>query len=251
MAGFKVLGGDFGSGQGLLMPGQLSLPREKVPLSKLQSIAIATQESQKKLLGTAAMGAAGLLLLGPLGAIGGMLVGGQKTNITFLGTLDDGRSFVAMCDIKLFSELQGYAATAASKRAKVTQAVNASVDKLSTQAPPDGVYSNMSRMFAAMGWEVTKLIKSAGSGFSLLHATTAEQSIMLAVHNAALDVYNIGLIVKATEMHDPKALVVAVGRSISGDAKRVASERTILIGVYADAPALIEAALVGRTEIKS
>jgi hypothetical protein len=123
MAGFKVHSGDFGSGQGSLLLGQLSLPRETVPLSKLQSIAIATQESQKKLLGTAAMGAAGLLLLGPLGAIGGMLLGGNKTNVTFVGTLDDGRSFVATCDVKLFSALQGHAATAASTRAEVVNTV--------------------------------------------------------------------------------------------------------------------------------
>lgn len=251
MAGFKVLGGDFGSGQGSLLLGQLSLPRETVPLSKLQSIAIATQESQKKLLGTAAMGAAGLLLLGPLGAIGGMLLGGNKNNVTFVGTLDDGRSFVATCDVKLFSALQGHAATAASARAEVVNTVSKAVDLAPAPVMLDDVYGNMSQMFVAMGWTVTELPKSPGSRFSVLHAATAGQSISLAVHTAALDGYSVGLIMTAIEKYDPAAIAVLVGRSLSSDAKRAAKESRISIGVYADMHELVEAALAGRIEIKS
>ena len=251
MAGFKVHGGDFGSGQGLLMFGQLSLPRQTVPLSKLVSIAIANQESQKKLLGTAAMGAAGLLVLGPLGAIGGMLLGGNKTNVTFVGTLDDGQSFVATCDAKLFSKLQGHAATAASARAKIVNTESKSLDQAPAPVTLDNVYGYMSRMFVAMDWTVTELPKGLGSRFSILHAATAGRSISLGVHTAALDGYNLGLMVRASEAFDSGALIVAVGRTLSSDAKRAARESKISIGVYADTHDLVDAALVGRAEIKS
>ena len=251
MASFKVHGGDFGSGQGLLMFGQLSLPRQTVALSKLVSIAIATQESQKKLLGTAAMGAAGLLVLGPLGAIGGMLLGGNKTTVTFVGTFDDGQSFVATCDVKLFSKLQGHAANAASARATVVNTESKSLDKAPALATLDDVYGNMSRMFVAMGWTVTELPKGLGSRFSVLHAATAGRSISLGVHTAALDSYNVGLMVRAATMQDAGAVAIAVGRSISSDAKLAARECKISIGVYADTHDLVDAALVGRAEIKS
>ena len=49
-----------------------------IDLNSVTTIEIITEENKKKVAGTMAGGAAGLLLLGPLGAIGGLLLGGNK-----------------------------------------------------------------------------------------------------------------------------------------------------------------------------
>ncbi len=54
----------------------------------------------KKLAGTAGWGVVGLVALGPLGAIGGMLLGGNKKEVSFTAELDDGRRFMAVTDSK-------------------------------------------------------------------------------------------------------------------------------------------------------
>ncbi len=54
----------------------------------------------KKLAATAGWGFVGLVALGPLGAIGGMLPGGNKKQVSFTAELDDGRKFMAVTDSK-------------------------------------------------------------------------------------------------------------------------------------------------------
>lgn len=125
MASFKVHGGDFKAGNGSLMLGQISLPKdgrlgaETMPANLLISVEVATQENQKKFLGTVGGGAIGLALLGPLGAIGGMLLGGNKTSVTFVGTLRDDRTFVASADASTFAKLKAIATKASAERARI------------------------------------------------------------------------------------------------------------------------------------
>lgn len=69
------------------------------------SIEPLTEEKVKKLGGTAAWGIAGAALLGPLGAIGGMLIGGNKTQIGFICHMKDGRKFVATTDSKTWQKI--------------------------------------------------------------------------------------------------------------------------------------------------
>lgn len=65
-----------------------------------------TEEKVKKLSGTAAWGFVGAVALGPLGAIGGMLIGGNKQRVTFVAELKDGRRFMAETDGKTWQKLQ-------------------------------------------------------------------------------------------------------------------------------------------------
>ena len=47
----------------------------------------------------------GLVALGPLGAIGGMLLGGNKKEVSFTAELDDGRKFMAVTDSKTWRKI--------------------------------------------------------------------------------------------------------------------------------------------------
>jgi hypothetical protein len=71
----------------------------------VQSIEQLTEEKVKKLAGTAAWGIAGAVLLGPLGAIGGMLVGGNKIEVAFTCHLKDGQKFMATTDGKTWQKI--------------------------------------------------------------------------------------------------------------------------------------------------
>ncbi len=59
----------------------------------------------KKLAGTAGWGFVGLVALGPLGAIGGMLLGGNKKEVSFTAELDDGRKFMAVTGSKTWRKI--------------------------------------------------------------------------------------------------------------------------------------------------
>ncbi len=71
----------------------------------LKSIEQLTVEKIKNLSGTAAGGIAGAALLGPLGAIGGMLIGGNKTEVSFLCVTQDEKQFIGATDPKVYQKL--------------------------------------------------------------------------------------------------------------------------------------------------
>lgn len=66
--------------------------------TEVESVDLLDEEKVKKLAGTAGWGLAGAALLGPLGAIGGMLLGGNKKSVAFVCHLKDGRKFMATTD---------------------------------------------------------------------------------------------------------------------------------------------------------
>lgn len=65
---------------------------------ELERIEPLDEEKVKKLAGTAGWGVAGAVLLGPIGAIGGILIGGNKKEVAFAAYLKDGRKFMATTD---------------------------------------------------------------------------------------------------------------------------------------------------------
>jgi hypothetical protein len=74
----------------------LALPKgflrmERVAPRDILSIELVTQEHVKSMAGKAAWGIAGGLLLGGVGALAGVLAGGEKNQITVLVTHRDGR----------------------------------------------------------------------------------------------------------------------------------------------------------------
>ena len=60
----------------------------------------------KKLAGMAGWGFLGAAILGPLGAIGGLLFGGNKREVIFVGEMNDGRKFLAATDHKTWTKLR-------------------------------------------------------------------------------------------------------------------------------------------------
>ena len=118
MATIKVVAGDLdnGSWQFMGMFGTATMSRasttkslwkgESVDLkSEVDSIEQLTEDKVKKVAGTAGWGLAGAALLGPLGAIGGILLGGNKKQVAFACYLKDGRKFMATTDGKTWQKI--------------------------------------------------------------------------------------------------------------------------------------------------
>ena len=78
----------------------LSTRREKIPLTAVAEVEIATEESSWRW----GRGAVGLVLLGPLGLLGALAT---KKKVTFLATLKDGRKFLATANQKIYQTILG------------------------------------------------------------------------------------------------------------------------------------------------
>lgn len=72
---------------------------------QVASMDLLTEEKVKKLAGTAGWGLAGGALLGPLGALGGVLLGGNKKEVAFACYLKDGRKFMATTSNKTWQSI--------------------------------------------------------------------------------------------------------------------------------------------------
>ena len=71
----------------------------------IDNIEIVTEDKVKKFGGTVGMGILGGLALGPLGAIGGLLVGGNKKEVCFVCQFKDGKKFLGKTDGKTYQKL--------------------------------------------------------------------------------------------------------------------------------------------------
>jgi hypothetical protein len=73
--------------------------------AELESVESLNEEKVKKLAGTAGWAAAGGVMLGPLGLLGGAIFGGNRTEVAFAAYLKDGRKFMATTDAKTWKKL--------------------------------------------------------------------------------------------------------------------------------------------------
>jgi hypothetical protein len=80
--------------------------REKIPLSSIASIDVASEENVKKMAGTVGWGLAGGLVFGPLGLLAGLIAGGRSKDVTFVCMLKDGRKFMATTNNKAFTKMK-------------------------------------------------------------------------------------------------------------------------------------------------
>jgi len=71
----------------------------------VKNVELIDEDNVKKLAGTAGWGLAGAALLGPLGAIGGILIGGNKKEIAFVCHLNNGKKFMATTDGKSWKKI--------------------------------------------------------------------------------------------------------------------------------------------------
>ena len=99
---------------------------KKLDLNTVKSAEIVDQEKIKSIASSAGWGiAAGLaagLLTGGLGFIAGGVAGamakGQKTEVTFMCELQDGRKFIGITDPKTWKRIMGITMTPVEKRLK-------------------------------------------------------------------------------------------------------------------------------------
>lgn len=118
MATIKVIAGDLATGKwyfsSVLGHATMSIPSttehlwkgERVDLNEdLERVELQTEDNIKKLGGTAGWGLAGAALLGPVGAIGGILLGGRGKEVMFAAYLKDGRKFLGTTDGKTWQKL--------------------------------------------------------------------------------------------------------------------------------------------------
>ena len=111
MATIKVLAGDidlgewdFSSWAGEMTKGLFN--KQNVDLKEtLKRIELQTEESVKKAGGTVGWGLGGLALLGPLGAIGGMIIGGKGKKVLFAAYLKGNKKFLATTDGSTWEKL--------------------------------------------------------------------------------------------------------------------------------------------------
>lgn len=114
MGQIKIQAGDFQEGEGSIFSfGSFSLRKkgawfdsEIVRPTEVEEVSIATEESVKRLGGTVGWGAAGAVILGPVGLLAGLLLGGRGKQVTFVVRLKDGRKFLATTDAKTFGKIQ-------------------------------------------------------------------------------------------------------------------------------------------------
>ncbi|MEX0963808.1 MAG: hypothetical protein WDZ52_07210 [Pseudohongiellaceae bacterium] len=114
MAKIKILAGDFyKGGQHQLSFGTMTLFSDKakwigehIPVSELQTVEPASEDSVKKIGGTIGWGALGGVALGPVGLLAGLVLGGKGKEVTFVATLKDGRKMLATTDSKTYAKLQ-------------------------------------------------------------------------------------------------------------------------------------------------
>ena len=113
MAKIKVHAGDFLEGDGQYSFGSLVLRTESakwlgetIAITALETVEIANEENVKKIGGTVGWGAAGALILGPVGLLAGLLLGGKKKEVTFVAKFKDGRKLLATTDSKTLTKLQ-------------------------------------------------------------------------------------------------------------------------------------------------
>jgi len=112
MEKIKIIAGDIPAGDCVISCHQELKVVIIVPLGgkdsytlHLKRVEQLTAEKIKTLSGTAGWGVVGAALLGPLGAIGGMLLGGNKTEMSFLCETEEGVSFLGVSNVKVYQEL--------------------------------------------------------------------------------------------------------------------------------------------------
>ena len=110
---FKLLGGDyekydamFSSGKFIFTPKGKFTGGKTYGKTNIEMVKQMDEENKKKVLGTLGWGTAGLVALGPLGAIGGMLIGGKSKKVIFVAKFSDGKKIMGQTDGKLFNKIR-------------------------------------------------------------------------------------------------------------------------------------------------
>jgi hypothetical protein len=107
---YKILAGDFPEGTKLDVT--LGIFRPVIPHSsgvtkplEFASVEAITEENKKKFIGAAGWGLVGAAALGPIGALAGILAGGNKKTVCAACVCKDGNKFLVEVDQKTFKKM--------------------------------------------------------------------------------------------------------------------------------------------------
>lgn len=105
MAKIKIHAGDFENIDGHFFAGMFTLfqkgkiwSSERIQVTDLKSIDIASEESMRKVSGILGWGLAGATLLGQTGLLIGILLGRKEEQVVFVAKFKDGRKLLAEID---------------------------------------------------------------------------------------------------------------------------------------------------------
>lgn len=102
MARMKILAGDFLQGEGTYYNGVVTIetalypwPGLQLPATTIRSVEVTGAEPTRAVGTSLVQAAAAGLVMGPLGAVAGFMLGDEHEEVTFMVTLRDGRKFLA------------------------------------------------------------------------------------------------------------------------------------------------------------
>lgn len=79
---------------------------KKIDSEEIANLEQIDEDNKVKVLGAAGWGLAGAAILGPVGALAGMLLGGRGKKVVFACTFKDGRKFLGETDMKTWTAMQ-------------------------------------------------------------------------------------------------------------------------------------------------
>jgi hypothetical protein len=106
MSHIEVLAGDLPKGKHLYFMGAIGSIAHEMNVIEIQ---VATEQTIRKISAKLGWGLVGGLALGPIGAVAGLIFGGNKKEVTFIARLKNGKSFLGKTDPKSFEKLQSVA----------------------------------------------------------------------------------------------------------------------------------------------
>jgi hypothetical protein len=86
--------------------------RQKILLTEIAALEIASVDAVNRLGGAIGWGLAGDVFFGPVGLLAGLLRGGRGSRINFICQLKDGRKFLASAPSSLFAVVRNSVAIA-------------------------------------------------------------------------------------------------------------------------------------------
>lgn len=107
MQPIEIIKGDFGKGKGFVKDSSLFVPskknkgqNEEIKFKEIKKVEIEKMQTKPNLGKSAALAGVGGIALGPLGLVGGALLGGSKVIVTLQIETKKGKKITARADLK-------------------------------------------------------------------------------------------------------------------------------------------------------
>ncbi|HTN60945.1 MAG TPA: hypothetical protein VL147_05255 [Devosia sp.] len=238
---FQVVEGSFGRGSGSYANGVFRLPKragwgvEEVPVSRVVSAELASEENVRKLSGTLGWGAVGGLALGPVGLLAGLLLGGKATVYAFIVVFDDGRSFLATGDHQSWLAIKGAALSGgAGGLGRVDLSVSidthcedaAPVEAVgrSRRPPHSDARGFVENALIEAGWDPYEWPKVGFERFTIFDASRGRQSLVLGYTAETLTDHLLGLMSRKFDEVPDATIRLVVSKAPGGSVEKLAKQ---------------------------